>query len=466
MESRPRRSLSQRVVPAFGLFAFLLAGLSAMTLACGLLIAEDQVQERTLRLEMEEYLRLRALDPDTPLPTAPWLQATFDPAELPPTVQPAAQVPDGFHEVWQISFWQRYLARADLPEDSAEYSMLVHTLDDGRRVYLYFDSGRLEVLDIYVAILVVALVGVILVVTLLGVWIGRRTAHQVIAPVLDLAERVSRRDAAGLEPPPSLSAGLPDDEIGMLARALERSEARSRAFLERERRFTRDASHELRSPVTVVQGALELMESLPQADDPALARPLARIRRASDRMSQLIEAFLWLAREQEPSADSPTLSLAAEIDEIVDLHRHLIEAKPVELKLEVDAGATVEAPRGVLGIVLGNLIANAFFYTRSGTIHIIADRSSVSVTDSGPGIPADAGPLLEPFERGADSSGFGLGLSICRDLCERFGWALELGPGPDGLGTHAGITWFSAQTSTDSEPEDLEKSPHKKLGRA
>ena len=219
--------------------------------------------------------------------------------------------------------------------------------------------------------------------------------------------------------------------MGLLARALEASTERSRAFLERERRFTRDASHELRSPVTVVRGAAELLSGLPEAESPRVRRPLDRIRRAADDMSRLIDAFLWLAREEELSAKSELRSLERTAAEAVERHRHLLDGKPVELELEVEPDAEVRAPEGVLGIVLGNLLANACFFTQEGRIRIHGDATALHVDDAGPGIPEERRQeVLAPHEHDPASRGFGLGLAIVRDLCERFGWRLELGDAP------------------------------------
>ncbi|MCG8456502.1 MAG: HAMP domain-containing histidine kinase [Holophagales bacterium] len=411
--------LRRRVVIAFALFGCVLTLLFASLVWGAAHYSEDRMIMRSLELELERYLTARATDLGAPLPRTPWLQGTFDAEALPPDLRSWTGRADGIYE----------RAQPWIETESSnfmEYFLLIHTLESGQRLYLYLDADQTEVFDDHLAFIGFTLLGAVGGVTLIAIALGRMTARRVIAPVIELADRVARLEK---EPDGVLSsAGFADDEVGLLARALESSTARSRAFLERERRFTRDASHELRSPVTVVRGAVELLGSLPEAETPRIRRPLDRIRRAADDMSRLIDAFLWLAREEDLSEGSSPRSLQEVAENAVARHHHLLDGKPVRVELEIDPEARVHAPDGVLGIVLGNLVANAFFFTQEGSIELGGDASSLYIEDSGPGIPADRRrAVLAPHERGHTSHGFGLGLAIVRDLCERFGWRLELG---------------------------------------
>lgn len=434
-----RRGLRRRVVVAFGIFALVLSTSFGVAVWMALHFSEDRLIQRLLELEMVDYLERRALDPEAPLPSTHWLGASWQAKDLPKDLQTYVDYPDGFHEInLMAENLQGGLAR--------EYCISIRTLE-GKRLYFYIDTKQAEVLDSSIAFMGLSLIIFVVLITGFGVVLGRTTGQRVIAPVIELAERIRRQDLLqhhGTPPVEDLSRGFGDDEVGLLARALDHSTHRTHAFLERERRFTRDASHELRSPVTIVRGAVELMESLPQAQEPVMARPLARIRRAADDMSNLIEAFLWLSREEALSNAGEPRDLADETDRVVERYRHLLDGKEVELLVEIDPGNTVVAPKGILGIVLGNLVANAFFYTQRGQVTIRGDGHRIEVVDSGPGIDSKhLQDVLEPHQRGESSQGFGLGLSICRDLCRRFDWHLELAAahedgGPSG-GTRASV---------------------------
>lgn len=432
------RGLRRRVVVAFGIFALVLSTSFGVAVWMALHFSEDRLIQRLLELEMEDYLERRALDPKAPLPSTHWLGASWTPEGLPKDLQEYADHPDGFHEV-------NLLAEGLRDRSFREYSITIRTVE-GRRLYFYIDAEQAEILDGSLTSMGISLIIFVVLITFFGVVLGRTTGQQVIAPVIELAERIRRQDLLrhqGSPPVEDLSRGFGDDEVGLLARALDHSAHRTHAFLERERRFTRDASHELRSPVTIVRGAVELMESLPQAQEPVMARPLARIRRAADDMSNLIEAFLWLSREEALSEAGGPRDVAAETDRVIERYRHLLDGKDVELIVHIDPGSTVVAPKGILGIVLGNLVANAFFFTQQGKVTIRGDGQRIEVVDSGPGIDSKGlEKVLEPHQRGEGSQGFGLGLSICRDLCLRFGWQLDLaaahGDG-DSVGTRASV---------------------------
>lgn len=434
-----RRGLRRRVVVAFGIFALVLSTSFGIAVWVALHFSEDRLIQRLLELEVEDYLERRALDPEASLPSTHWLGASWSPDGLPADLQPYADHPDGFHEV-------NLLAERLRDKTFREYSITIRTVE-GKRLYFYIDAEQAEILDGSFTSMGLSLIIFVVLITGFGVVLGRTTGQRVIAPVIELAERIRRQDLLqhhGTPPVEDLSRGFGDDEVGLLARALDHSTHRTRAFLERERRFTRDASHELRSPVTIVRGAVELMESLPQAQEPVMARPLARIRRAADDMSNLIEAFLWLSREEALSDTGEPRDLADETDRVVERYRHLLDGKEVELLVEIDPGNTVVAPKGILGIVLGNLVANAFFFTQQGQVTIRGDGHRIEVVDSGPGIDSKRlQDVLEPHQRGEGSQGFGLGLSICRDLCQRFGWKLELAAahedGGPSVGTRASV---------------------------
>lgn len=439
---RPPRSLYQRVVIAFGLSSFALSSLFAFTLWGAQHMAEDRMLERTLELELESYLERLIENPEELPPKTHWLTGTLNPQELPAPLRKTADGPDGIREITPSVVFQLFGPASGFKGD--ELTMLVRSLPSGERIYLYVDASQVEALDESMWFITAVLMVAVLAITSLGLLLGRITARRVIAPVIELADRVVERSGdEPSRPDEPLSRGFADDEVGFLARALEASQARSQAFLERERRFTRDASHELRSPVTIVRGAVELLESRPEAREPGVARPLQRIRRAAEDMSRLIEAFLWLAREEALSSGQVAVRLADEVEPAIERYRHLIEGKEIELDVDINTDATVLGPQAVLGIVLGNLIANAFFYTQRGRITLRGTTDAFTLDDSGPGIaPERLEAVQEPHQRGHDSTGFGLGLAICRDLCSRFGWRLELRPTElSETGTRATV-WF------------------------
>ncbi len=147
----------------------------------------------------------------------------------------------------------------------------------------------------------ILVVGVTLV-ALLAAGGGWWLAGRVIAPVRDLADRVRGRDAA--DPLDPFAEGLPNDEVGDLARTIARYLARLRAFVERERAFAGNASHELRTPLAVIQSTTEVLLGDERLDERTRGR-VDRIARAARGMADLTEALLMLARER-PGQAAPT----------------------------------------------------------------------------------------------------------------------------------------------------------------
>lgn len=210
------------------------------------------------------------------------------------------------------------------------------------------------------------------------------------------------------------------DEIGHLSRSIRQAAVRMLGFLERERQFTRNASHELRGPLTVIKGATELLRT--RTDDEATERPLERIERAVRRMESQIEIFLFLAREEVDVPRLPTSMLQA----VEDCLQHLPRRPDRKHRIHVDIAPELRlrvSPEG-LRILLDNLIGNALRHGASGEVRITARDDRLSVEN----------PLEAPIEAVGElearfiGDGSGLGLAIVEDLCRRYGWSLAFEP--------------------------------------
>ncbi|MDZ7825203.1 MAG: histidine kinase dimerization/phospho-acceptor domain-containing protein [Gammaproteobacteria bacterium] len=151
----------------------------------------------------------------------------------------------------------------------------------------------------------------VLVALYLTAWIGYRATHRVLSPITSLAREIRRMDVGALDPDvlrQERFAGDPGQEVSVLASALADFTERLDAFVERERNFTRDASHELRSPLTVIAMAVEVLRADPDLGT-AGHGALDRIDRAVRDMRELVEAFLLLARESGTELEREWLSV-------------------------------------------------------------------------------------------------------------------------------------------------------------
>ena len=411
------RGLQRRLVIAFTVFGLVLA-----VLAGGLLYAvyhdsEDAVQRRYLEAQLDLYLEQAGDESPAVVQLDRFVTAYRELDDLPRDIRVAlSDLGPGFHEVGSGRFGA---------DSAGAYQVLMTNAEDGRPLAVVLDTTPFETVEDVSASLVAAIAAVSLLVAIVGAALGATVARSIVRPVVRLAERVRAggSDTARLEVDP---VDYPA-EVGVLAQALRDAFRRIAAFVERERQFTANASHELRTPVTVIAGAADLIGARADAGEPSLARPLRRIRRATEAMEETIEVFLLLAREDAVNnAGGPPVSLRTVAEDVVDQLSHLVGDLPVAIEVDVPADARLGADERVLGIVLGNLVRNALQRTERGLVRVRSTDKGLEVSDTGPGIPAHL--LAHVTSRGvrAGSVGHGLGLAIVHKLCERCGWRLEV----------------------------------------
>ncbi len=200
--------------------------------------------------------------------------------------------------------------------------------------------------------------------------------------------------------------------------------------------FVANASHELRSPLTVVAGYLENFGADPSMGE--LAAPIAEMRRQTDRMTRIIEDLLELSRFE--ANDAPVTGAPIDVAAMAALLRKDVLARPSHPKLvevSIESGAAIIGDEAMVQSAFSNLVDNAAKYTPAeGSMHIRwwADEQGghFSVRDTGLGIPAEHIPrLTERFYRvdpgrSRETGGSGLGLAIVKHALYRHGARLEI----------------------------------------
>jgi signal transduction histidine kinase len=256
--------------------------------------------------------------------------------------------------------------------------------------------------------------------TLGGIWLSR----SVVAPVADLAAKVRHRSPDDWEQP--LADDFPTGEVGELARVFDRHLIRMRAFIERERAFSADTSHELRTALAVILSSTEVLLDDDSLSDKQKAR-IGRIEHAARDMSELGTALLLMAREEHSLAAGGGCVLAEVVKACVEKQHHLLGGKPVEVEVHTNPELILSADAGLVEILVSNLIRNAFSYTTSGIVTVKQDAHSLTVSDTGKGIPRHAiqQVFIRQF-RDMTSEGAGIGLSLVKRICDRYGWQIHL----------------------------------------
>ena len=326
--------------------------------------------------------------------------------------------------------------------DTSEDELLVAVRDDGSRRYvLTFDETPIDRIETYFTIaLILGIAGF----TYAALWLGSWMSGRVLKPVISLARQIN---AIGDEVSrPLLRGPWGDDEIGDLARAFEHYAERIGQFVERERAFTSDVSHELRNPIMSASSALELLLDEPELA-PRTRERLQRLDRALDRMRETVDVFLALGREPQPADPEVGLmevDIASIVRAVIDRYLHVARDKELDVRLETSASSWTVGNASAVSVVLENIIGNAVRHTSSGSIDVKIRSSGVTVTDTGPGIPKDEYSRI--FERGfrgsnASPHGSGLGLSIVSRICDHWGWSVTMEPAhPNGTMVHLRLT--------------------------
>ncbi|QFH51458.1 quorum sensing histidine kinase QseC [Leclercia adecarboxylata] len=235
-------------------------------------------------------------------------------------------------------------------------------------------------------------------------------------------------------------------EVRPVVDALNQLFARTQAMMARERRFTSDAAHELRSPLTALKVQTEVAQL--SLDDPqAQAKALTQLHAGIDRASRLVEQLLTLSRldSLESLDDVEPLNMADLLQSVVMDSYHPAQQAGIEIRLNIlDPQVTRTGQQLLLSLLVRNLLDNAVRYSPRGSrVEVTLDTHSVIVRDNGPGIAPDALTRIgERFYRppGQDQTGSGLGLSIVKRIAALHRMTVTLGNGQHG-GFEARISW-------------------------
>ena len=428
-----RRGLRAKLSIAFILQAAAVSCGAVLGVYAAAAVLQDVLIKRALTDESKHYIELLEQRPDFPEPDTYNMRGYL----LRPGESAREHVPEALRELASDFHTLR--------EDQCRPLVYVSDAEQGR-LFLVFDQEQVGRLALWFGMVPLTLV---LLLVYLSTWLTYRLSRRAISPVVWLANVVRRLDPNR----PDLSVLAPENvpsdvegETEILAEALHAFAERQTQLIERERNFTRDASHELRSPLTVIKLASEVLCSDGNLDG-FEQKNLARISRAARDMEALIEAFLLLARDSASGMPSEDFLLETVVREEVERAEPLLKDKPVDMRVEVDGCCMIHAPAKVVAVLVSNLIRNACSYTERGEIVVQMSCGRLQIADTGVGIAEDElKNIFQPFyrARGASPGGHGVGLNIVRRLCERFGWEVRLSS-TVGQGTTAVLSFPDAR---------------------
>ncbi|WP_202304219.1 quorum sensing histidine kinase QseC [Dryocola clanedunensis] len=328
-----------------------------------------------------------------------------------------------------------------LKGDDDEWRLLWLTTPEGKyRIVVgqEWDYRQEMAQDIVASQLLPWLIALPLMVLLL-VWLVSRA----LAPLHELAAQLGRRapdEASQLETHP-----MPL-EVKPLVKALNQLFARTGEFMLRERRFTSDAAHELRSPLAALKVQTEVAQ-LSGNDAPSRDHALNNLSTGIDRATRLVDQLLTLSRLDSLAAldDVKELSLAELLQSAVMDAYHQAQREGVDIRLDVqDRQASLRGQPLLLSLMVRNVLDNAVRYSPARSVVNVALRKrEICITDNGPGISTEyLATLGERFFRppGQEKTGSGLGLSIVRRIAALHGMSVQFS-NADSRGFQVRISW-------------------------
>lgn len=221
--------------------------------------------------------------------------------------------------------------------------------------------------------------------------------------------------------------------------------ARLEASFESLRRFTADAAHELRAPLTIVRAEAEVALSKERTNE-ELRESIRSLLEEVERLSRTADQLLLLARADAGAltAHRQPVDLPDLIEETVDRWRTLAADRAVDLIVDAPGGAVINGDPDLLRRLLDNLIDNAIRFTpANGTVDVAlsptaSDGWRVTVSDTGPGVdPALNDGIFERFTRAdparqRETGGAGLGLALCAAIVTAHGGSIHAGAAQEG----------------------------------
>ncbi|MBW7890672.1 MAG: HAMP domain-containing histidine kinase [Chitinophagaceae bacterium] len=272
---------------------------------------------------------------------------------------------------------------------------------------------------------IVLIVGLLLILIITGLLlINRRLSKSLWRPFNHTLTRLEEFRVDRLEPLGLMHTDI--DEFASLNRAIDTLAQNNRRLFGLQKEFTENASHEMQTPLAVLQTKLELLlQTSPLSE--AQANLIDELFQAVQRMSRLNKTLLLLTRlDNHQFAEKEYLPLKEVIEKIISQYDEAVKAKDLRLTLELRDEVFCYMNRTLAEILVNNLVSNAIRHNIvSGDLQVCLEKDLMEVKNSGQPIALDEQKIFTRFQKiSTDPNSIGLGLSIVQKICELNGFEL------------------------------------------
>lgn len=409
------KSIGQRISRA--MLAISLAGMTAMLLI--VLLVNEDLENTMLQAELQEQREVfLALKPGA-MPLV-WESSSLSVAHLPKSAPLPANMPAIFAKL-PINY------SGELKLDGKTFLVRV----DASASSVFYIAKDITHFEERETLFQIALGAVIIILTGLSLLLAALSSRRIVIPLRHLSNQISHIPIGTHMP--RIPLDYQDSELHAIAQTFNRFLDELESFVKREQSLLNLASHELRTPIAVISGALDVLEQRQQLTAQDLAT-VTRIRSACTEMDANVGMLLTLARRDPGQDKQQPVALLSAVELVLE---NLEASHQANARITVNAHqpATVMADPNLVSMLLRNLIQNALLHTPHA-IRIGLHDDIIEIADQGAGLNNNQLAILTGQQRIAQSGSplTGLGLYIVTLMCERLHWRLHVMQSSD-LGT-------------------------------